>query len=291
MEIKQLEVFACVAKTLNFSKAVSAQISALEKSLGAQLLVRNTKGVSLTKAGLDFLVYARKILSLREQAINSLNGENRSVKGAIDIISSTVPAQHLLPEIIASFQKQWPNIVFRLEQADSHRVELEMSSFRYDFGMVGTVPDDNRFNHHAIFDDELVLVVPTDGSEDCKSIRDNFAEYILSVPFIMRESGSGTRKEIETLFNKIGVDVDSLHIPAYFSDAHSILLAVSKGMGVSLISKVAASMYVEAGLLRAVEMDSVLFRRRIFLLYNKEIWLSPVGQAFVEHACRYYRGE
>ena len=299
MEIKQLEIFASVAKNLNFSKAaeelgisqpsVSAQISSLEKFLGTQLLIRNTKGVALTKAGLDFLVYTQNIISLRDQAVHNMKGEDRSANGAINIISSTIPAQHLLPEIIASFQKQWPNIIFRLEEADSHRVEQEMGSFRYDFGMVGTIPDDARFNFYPVYNDELVLILPKDVQQNDESIRENFAEYILQTPFIMRESGSGTRKEIEILLSKIGVDLPLLCTPAYFPNAHSILLAVSRGMGVSLISKVAANMYVEAGLLMAVEMNSPLFRRQIYLLYNKELWLSPTKQAFADHVRRFYR--
>ena len=301
MEIKQLEIFACVARTLSFSKAaeemyisqpsVSAQISSLEKSLGSQLLIRNTKGVSLTKTGFDFFIYVQKILSLRDQAIYSVSGEDRSINGFIDIISSTIPAQYLLPEIIASFQKQWPNIAFRLEQADSRRVELEMNSFRYDFGMVGTTPDRDRFNYFSVFDDELILVIPKNTQQTSESIREGFAEYIFHTPFIMREAGSGTRKEIETLLSKIGVDLCALRVPAYFSDAHSILLAVSCGMGVSLVSKVAAKMFVEAGLLTAIEMNDPLFRRKIFLLHNKELWLSPIQQAFADCVRQFYQND
>ena len=300
MEMKQLEIFVCVARNLNFSKAaeemyisqpsVSAGISALEKAVSSQLLVRNTKGVSLTKTGIDFLAYAQKILALRDQAMHRLSGEDRSANGAVDIIASTIPAQHLLPGMIASFQQQWPHIAFRVEQADSHRVEQDMGGFRYDFGMAGTVPDAGRFHAFPVFDDELVLAVPKDAEQESDSIREHFAEYILHTPFIMRESGSGTRKEIETMLSKVGVDIRDLRVPAYFSYAHSILLAVSRGMGVSLVSKVAAKLYREAGLVRIVEMNAPLFRRRIFLLHNKELWLSPVQQAFASHARQYDHG-
>jgi len=208
--------------------------------------------------------------------------------GAIDIISSTIPAQHLLPEIIATFQKQWPNIVFRVEQADSHRVEQEMGSFRYDFGMVGSIPDNDRYIYHPVYDDELVLAMPIDITQSSESIRDNFAEFILQTPFIMRETGSGTRKEIETLLSKIGVRLRDLRIPAYFSDAHSIILAVSHGMGVSLISKVAAKMYQETGLLKVIEMNDPMFLRQIYLLYNKELLLSTYQKAFADHVQGFY---
>lgn len=298
MEIKQLEIFANVARTLSFSKtaeemfisqpSVSASISSLEKSLGVQLLVRNTKGVSLTKTGTDFLIYAQKILSLQEQARQSVCGENRDVCGNIDIISSTIPAQHLLPEIIASFQKTWTNLVFSVEQVDSRRVEREMKNFRYDFGMTGTAPDSGSFVYFPIYDDELVLVVPPDTHESSETIREDFANFITKSPFIMRKPGSGTRVEIEALLSKSGIDCRKLQIRALFSDTHSILLAVSRGLGVSLVSKIAASMYIEAKLLRAVEMGRSQFHRHIYMLRNKEFWLSPALQAFADFARSYY---
>ncbi|MDR0861942.1 MAG: LysR family transcriptional regulator [Oscillospiraceae bacterium] len=299
MEIKQLEAFVCVAKNLSFSKAaeemyasqpsVSAYISSLEKSLGVQLLIRNTREVSLTKAGLELLVYAKNILSLRETAINSVTGKERDYGGAIDIISSTIPAQHLLPEIIASFQKSFPNVKFLVDQADSRQVEQEMGGFRYDFGMVGTAPDGDRFNFYPVYDDELVLVTSRESRQSAEYIRENFREYITAMPFIMRKSGSGTRVEVEAVLSKSDVDARELRVAAHFSDAHSILLAVSHGMGVSLISKVAAAMYVEAGLVRAVEMNNPLFCRKIFLLHNKELRLSPVQEEFTNHVLGFYR--
>ena len=299
MEMKQLEVFVCVAKNLNFSKAaeelyisqpgVSTHISSLEKALGVQLLIRNTKGVSLTKSGTQFLDYAHKILALKKQALHDLGGASQDVSGAIDIISSTIPVQHLLPEIISSFQKAWPNITFNVKQAASGEALRAMNDFRYDFAMVGTSSDDeNGFEHRLIYNDELVLVCSNDEQEESGYIRENFGEYLSKTPFIMRESGSGTRREIETMLLKIGVDIEKLHVPTYLPDSHSILLAVSQGMGVSLISKVAADMYVDANLVRMVQMENPLFRRQIYLLHNKALWLSPVQQAFCSHAERFY---
>jgi len=298
MEIKQLEIFVCVAKNLSFSKAakvmyisqptVSAQISALEKSVGVGLLVRNTKGVSLTKSGEEFLKYAQKILILKDQALQNITGSSKETTGTIDIISSTIPAQHLLPGLIASYRKNWQNMVFRVEQADSERVISEIGGFKYDFGMIGTVPKNDRFIHYPIYDDEFVLVTQRDFPYSSETIQRRFSEIIKEFPFIMRETGSGTRAEIENLLLKIGVDVSELEIPAYFADTHSILLAVANGMGISLVSKVAASMYVEAGLLNAIEIKGSKFIRQIHLIYKKELWLSPAQQAFVDHVRERY---
>jgi len=299
MELRQLETFISVARHLNFSRAaeeinlsqptISTHISALESYLGVQLLVRSTKEVSLSKAGKDFLGFAQQILTVRDQALRDVRGEDFNARGSIDIISSTIPAQHLLPDIIASFQKQRPNIIFRIEQTDSRQVEQGMNGFRYDFGFVGTVPDSNRFIHYPICEDELVLIIPNDAAQSPESICEGFSDYIRNVPFIMRESGSGTRIEIESIFSKVGVELNELRISSYLPGTHSILMAVSKGMGVSLISKVAAALYADAGLLKMVEMNSSLFRRQMYVLHNKELCLSPLQQIFCDHVRNFFK--
>lgn len=299
MEMKQLEIFVVMARTLSFSRTaeelyfsqstVSMHISALEKSLGTQLFVRNTKEASLTKEGLDFLYYAKKMLALRDQAQESVGAQNSNHSCEIDIIASTIPAQHLLPEIIVGFRQKWPNVVFRVDQADSQQVERAMRSFRYDFGMMGTLPKDSRFEHFPVYLDELVLVLPTDAALDDTQIYERFKDYICEQPFIMRERGSGTRAEIEALLDKLHVDPCNLQVVAYFPDAHSILLATSRGMGISLVSKNAAVLFEKAGLVRIVEMHNPLFQRQILLLHNKEMWLSPAQQAFSDYARQFYQ--
>jgi DNA-binding transcriptional LysR family regulator len=298
MEIKQLEAFAAVAKNLSFSKAaeelflsqstVSSHISSLEKDLGVQLFIRNTKGVSLSKPGEEFLVYAQKILSVKEQALSSLNGSNSDSDKSIEIISSTIPAQHLLPEIIAAFKKQWPKITFHVKQVDSREVEKAMTGFQYNFGMTGTVPHDPRFVYYPVYDDELVLVTPQNTPESSETIRENFHDFITLNPFITREKGSGTRTEFEMLLSKFGVDINKLQTTLSFSDTHGVLNAVSRGMGVSLVSKVAATMYAKADMIRLIEMNTPLFHRKIYLLYNKEFWLTPNQQAFADIARQFY---
>jgi DNA-binding transcriptional LysR family regulator len=59
-------------------------------------------------------------------------------------------------------------------------------------------------------------------------------------------------------------------------------------MGVSLVSKVAATMYAKADMVRLIEMNTPLFHRKIFLLYNREFWLTPIQQAFADFARQFY---
>jgi DNA-binding transcriptional LysR family regulator len=131
MELRHLRYFVVVAEKLHFSRAaeqlnittptLSHQIQALETMLGAQLLSRKKKSaVSLTQTGKRFLEEARATLRQAENA--ELVGK-RAARGDIGSIAIgyilSAACIGLLPELIAAFQKENPNVCFQINRMET----------------------------------------------------------------------------------------------------------------------------------------------------------------------------
>ena len=165
MNLKQLEAFVKVAETKSFSAAakqlyltqptISAHISSLEKELNACLLVRSTKGVSLSEAGKELYAYAEQMLEL-EQKIRERFGLSSGERGSVlRIAASTIPSQYLLPDILASFRREYPGEQLKVLETDSAGVVDMILSHKADVGFTGTVLEKGSCTYLPFYQDEL----------------------------------------------------------------------------------------------------------------------------------------
>ena len=126
--LRAIEVFTEVARGRSFSAAalrlgmakgnVTKHVKWLEESLGAQLLTRTTKSVSLTEAGLTLMESGQDLLDRFEGVEAAVRGAVRSPKGTIRV--GTPPsfgAAHLVP-LVTSFSAMHPDIQFAMHLDD-----------------------------------------------------------------------------------------------------------------------------------------------------------------------------
>ena len=129
MNLKQLEAFVKVTESGSFSKAakllfltqptVSAHISSLEKELDSRLFVRNTKEVKLSEEGKQLYQYARQMVELEKEIEQVFSKDAHREEKCITIATSTIPAQYVLPAILAKFRETYPDEQFRISENDS----------------------------------------------------------------------------------------------------------------------------------------------------------------------------
>lgn len=120
MEIIRLRTFCKVAELSSFTKAsealyltqaaVSQHVQALEHELGVTLFERGARALTLTDAGRKLYGYARHILELHDEAKRDIARVPTALTGEVRIAASTIPAEHILPAVLASFRQQHPQV-------------------------------------------------------------------------------------------------------------------------------------------------------------------------------------
>ena len=297
MNLKQLEAFVQIADSGSFSKAakelyltqptISAHVSTLEKELNTRLFVRNTKEVKLSDSGTVLYDYAKQMIILQKQIEDTFAVREEKAQQRITIAASTIPAQYLLPNILVAFNEKYPNQQFKIIEADSAQVVEMVVNHKVDIGFAGTVIDKRLCKYIPFYQDELVVI--TANNEKYRSLSHKDAMWIVNEPLIMREEGSGTRKEAEKQLKQIGLTVPKLNIIASMENPEAIKRAVASGMGISIISKLAAESELKNGTLLAFPISTEDMRRDIHIIYNRNLQLSRSSERLVKVVKEMYK--
>ena len=291
MNLKQLEAFVRVAETKSFSAAarqlyltqptVSSHISALEQELNACLLIRNTKGAALSEEGKKLYAYAEQMLEL-EQKIREQFGLEGGRKGCVlRIAASTVPSQYLLPEILAEFHSRYPEEQLKVLETDSEGVIDQILSHKADIGVTGTVLDKGNCTYLPFYQDVLVLITPA-SERFQERVGQDIWSWVAKEPVILREEGSGTRKEAERIFARMGIPMESFRTAAVIENPETIKRTVANGTGISVLSRLAAAEEISSGKLLAFPLGSGGGKRSINLVYDSGYPVLPAADKFIE---------
>ena len=290
INIKQLEAFVATAEFSSFTKAseelfltqstVSSHISSLESTLGIRLIQRSARQrVMLTREG--ELVYreAREILD-RCQALQDLKKQaqgNQLVIGA-----SSVPGQCLMPEIMSDFLAVCPDCHYVQLKGDSIRIHGYLEQGKANLGFVGIAANPKEYHYHPVAEDRLVLI--TANKEPFQSLHCSGRSglELLDMPMILREENSGTRLEMEQYLRKQQIDPETLHVVAQIDNPEAIRSSVSRGLGISIMSVLAAREYLLSGQLLSFELGDQGAFRKIYLTWRKDALLSTAEQTFLE---------
>lgn len=293
MNLKQLEAFVQVAEGGSFSKAakelfltqptISSHISSLERELNARLFVRNTKEVSLSEDGIKLYKYAKQMLDLQREIEVTFGMDEEGESHAVTIAASTIPAQYLLPEVLTRFSERYPQEQIRIQETDSSKVVMQIVDHRVDIGFTGTVLEKKHCKYIPFYKDELVIITPnTPKYQKLAQGNKEDISWIKKEHVIMREEGSGTRKEAELQLKGAGVKFAGLDIIASIENQETIKKSVRQGMGISVLSKLATADEVANGEILAFPIPNSDEGRDINLVYNKNYQMTRSAERFIK---------
>ena len=289
MNLKQLEAFVQVSESGSFSKAakelfltqptISAHISSLEKELNVRLFIRNTKEVSLSDDGKDLYRYAKQITDLEKAIEERFYMDSDDGKHFITIAASTIPAQYLLPKVLVCYRERYPKEQIKIMETDSSEVVTQVVDHMVDVGFTGTVLEKKHCKYIPFYKDELAVITPdTPEYRILKEQNRDDIDWIKRKPLILREEGSGTRKEAEKQLKNAGISMEDLDIVASIANQETIKKSVKQGMGITVLSRLAAE--DEDGLL-IFPIPGADEGRDINLVYNKNYQMTRSADRFI----------
>ena len=289
MNLKQLEAFVQVSESGSFSKAakelfltqptISAHISSLEKELNVRLFIRNTKEVSLSDDGKDLYRYAKQITDLEKAIEERFYMDSDDGKHFITIAASTIPAQYLLPRVLMCYRERYPKEQIKIMETDSSEVVTQVVDHMVDVGFTGTVLEKKHCKYIPFYKDELAVITPdTPEYRILKEQNRDDIDWIRRKPLILREEGSGTRKEAEKQLKNAGISMEALDIVASIANQETIKKSVKQGMGITVLSRLAAE--DEDGLL-IFPIPGADEGRDINLVYNKNYQMTRSADRFI----------
>lgn len=279
-EVVKCESFTEAARRLHLTQSsVSKQVSEVEKAFGTTLLERTNAGVQLTTEGRIVYPFLVGMLEHYEQAKDQIQQYIGNPQGVLHVGATFSIGNGLLPQAIAEFNKQYPNITINARIMNSHDAVQTVLNGGFGMALVEGLVDSKGVEALPFAEDELVLVVPANHPwYDRTSVT---PEDLTNERWIVREEGSGTRKIMEFYLREAGV-FDRLYIAGEFGSTGSVKAAIMSGLGLSMVSDMAVRYELEMGLMKAVRIEGITMKRSLLLVRQKRRQQPLLVQLFSE---------
>ena len=286
MTLEQLRIFAEVAarqhvtraaEHLNMTQsAVSAAITALEMRHGVLLFDRVGRSIVLNQTGRLFLREAQAVLASARAAEAALMDLSGMMHGELSIKASQTVAGYWLAPRLAAYRRLYPGI--RLDVRIGNTTEVADGVMRGDaeIGIIEWREDRRGVSARMIaVDDMIVIVAPGHPWADGRTI--DIRDFT-QTPWVMRETGSGTRHAFESMLETAGLQLSALDVAMVLPANETVIGAVEAGLGATLMSRSIAAPFLRGGSI--VEANAAPLPRPFFLLRHEERYRSKAADAF-----------
>ena len=295
MDFKQLEAFAAVVDYGSFSEAarrlyltqptISAHIRALENELKVKLIIRTTKKLTITTKGYQLYDSAVRILHIRNNLLEDFTGSKKHI---IDLSASTIPSSYLLPELLAGFGKICPDVYFHSLQSDSAEAIQKVIDGSVDLGLVGQYIEKDDCCYIPFCQDSLLIAAPVTPHYLKLKEKNATLEELIREPMIVREKGSGTKKEMDFFLEKSGIAPSDLNVIARMNDLESIKQSIVNGLGISILSARSVQDLAGTKQILVFPLGDTESRRNFYIVYSRNRILKPHVRQFIQFTQSFY---
>ena len=255
----------------------SARLAKLERELGAELLHRTTRKVSLSQEGAAFLPYAREVLALSDAGRAALGLDARSPVGTLRFAAPSSFAQlHIMP-LLPDFQALYPGITLDLRLSDA-RTDLIEGSF--DLALRSAPLEDSSLKGRKLGDDTRIMCaapgyLAEHGTPKTPEDLDGHA--------FLAWADLAQRALIDRAGRVYDLDPSRLRCRTIFDDGASQREATLAGAGLSINSTWSVGRDIAHGRLVHVLPDWTLNDRSVlWLIYPRSNVLKPKVRCFMD---------
>ena len=289
MDIHHLKIFVSVYKNKSFTRAskdlhisqptISEHIKNLESSLDCRLFDRLGRSIMPTAEADVLYPKALQLLDDLDQIQQEVSAAGIGIKGKLVIGASTIPGVYILPRVAYSFKKQYPEVGFEILIEDSARITNMILQHELLCGIVGARITSDKLDYSPLIEDELVLVA-TPKVLAQKTIT---LEKLATIPFLQRETGSGTRQTFENFLKKSNTSSDAFNIVATLGSTSAVKQAAKESLGASVISRIAVLEELENKTLLEIPIKNFKMKRKFYQVRQKKRTLPAQYLAFCKH--------
>lgn len=288
MDTEGIRLFVMAADLLNISAAgrqlglapavASARLSKLEKQLGADLLHRSTRQVSLSLEGAEFLPFAKEILAQEDAARAAFGHGSSEVTGTLRFASSSTFAQLFIAPILPEFLERYPAVNLELKLSD---MPLNLIEGGFDLALRNYAIEDSGFRARKLANDNRILCASPDylarhgvpeGLEDLSSHK------------LLGFMGGPAKKLIVDGGERSGTfPPPGAEQRITCDDGASMRIATVAGVGISMNSYWSVSREIQDGsLVRVLPDYEIDDQSAIWLVYPKSNVLTAKVRVFID---------
>lgn len=284
MEVRQLEYFVVIVDFGSLSKAaaqlriaqpaLSQQMKTLEGQFGRQLLVRNSRGVKPTAAGLRLYRHARLILRQLGQLRLEVEDQTLDLAGSVAIGLPTSTATVLAAPLLIAVRQLYPNIKLQIfESLSGYLTELLMNN-RLDCAVLFRDSAVKGLLLEPLLEEDLFLVTcagaPLAARAKCP-IRD-----LAGMPLVLPSIAQDLRLLTELTFRRLGI---KLNVVADVDSLPTLREIARLGVAVTILPRSALASSEAAASLVSVLLVDPAITRPVALCYPEGLPRSPAVDA------------
>ena len=291
--LDQLRILRAIVTQGSFKKAadslyvtqpaVSLQIQNLEKQLEVVIFDRGGRKAQLTEAGELLLGYCETILSQCNEACRALDDLNSLKGGSLVVGASQTTGTYLLPRMIGLFRQKFPEVSVQLQVHSTRRTGWSVANGQIDLAIIGAeLPAELKEILDVIpyANDELALVLPPKHS--LSRLPELTKEDLYRLSFVCLDLQSTTRKVVDQLLIRSGLDVSRLKVEMELNSLEAIKNAVQSGLGAAFLPVVSIERELAAGTVHKPSVVDLQVRRQLKLISHPGRYCSRAAEAFKE---------